>query len=66
VKSQSKHLIAALESIVTTLELPEAASRDSKSSAELKRILNQRIHDLQDSDVNPPYIAKPAENREPR
>ena len=58
--SQSKHLIAALQNILSRLELTEAPGRDEKSFAELKRILNQRIQDLQNCAALPACIAKPA------
>ena len=60
VTSQSKHLIAALQNILSKLELTEAPGCDEKSFAELKRILNQRIQDLQNCAAIPPCIAPPA------
>jgi hypothetical protein len=49
VTSESKHLIAALHNILTKLELTEAPGRNDESFAELKRILKQRIQELEDS-----------------
>jgi len=60
VTSQSKHLIAALQNILSKLELTELPGRDEKSFAELKRILRQRIQDLQNRAAIPALIAKPA------
>lgn len=48
-KSESKHLIAALHNILTGLELTEAPGRDKETFAQLKRIINQRIQDLENS-----------------
>jgi hypothetical protein len=59
VTSQSKHLIA-LQNILSKSELTEAPGCDEKSFAELKRILNQRIQDLQNCAAIPPCIAPPA------
>jgi hypothetical protein len=60
VTAEPKHLIAALQNILSKLELTEAPGRDEKSFAELKRILNQRIQDLKNCAALPPCIAKPA------
>ena len=60
VTSQSKHLIAACQDIFSKLESTEAPGYDEKSFAELKRILTQRIQDLQNCGAIPPCIAKPA------
>ena len=60
VTSQSKHLIAALQNILSKLELTESPGRDEKSFAELKRILRQRVQDLQNRAAIPALIAKPA------
>jgi hypothetical protein len=60
VTSESQHLVAALKKILSKLELTEGPGRDERSFAELKRILNQRIQDLQTCAVIPPFIAKPA------
>jgi len=60
VTSQSKHLIAALQNILSKLELTEAPGHDEKSFAGLKRVLNQSIQDLQNCAAIPPCIAQPA------
>jgi hypothetical protein len=47
VTSESKHLIAALHNILIKLELTDAPGRDEESFAQLKRIIKQRIQDLE-------------------
>jgi hypothetical protein len=47
VTSDSKHLITALQNILSKLELTEAPGCDEESFAELKLILKQRILDLE-------------------
>jgi hypothetical protein len=44
---QSKNLIAALRNILSRLEMTTAPDSDEAAFAELKRILNQRIHELE-------------------
>lgn len=46
--SDTKRLIAALPTILSELELTEVLGRNEESFAELKRILKQRIHDLEE------------------
>jgi hypothetical protein len=58
VTSQSKHLIAALQNILSKLELTEAPGREEKSFADLKRILKQRIQDLENCAAIPSHIAR--------
>ena len=48
VTSESRHLIAALHNILSNLELTEVPGRDGESGTELKRILEQRIQDLEE------------------
>jgi len=45
--TECKRLIAALQDILGKLELMEAANRNEGSIAEIKRILDQRIQDLE-------------------
>jgi hypothetical protein len=59
VTSESKNLIASLHNILSKLELTQAPGRDEDSFAELKRILNQRIRDLESCASIPlpvPYV----------
>jgi len=60
VTSESRHLIAALHNILNNLELTETRGRDEKSAAELKRILEQRIQDLEDCAAIPTRAARTA------
>jgi hypothetical protein len=45
---ESKNLIVALRNLLKGLETTAAPGDDEKAFAELKRILNQRIDDLED------------------
>jgi hypothetical protein len=47
VTSESRHLIAALHNVLSKLEFTEVPGPDDESFAELKRILKQRIQDLE-------------------
>jgi hypothetical protein len=58
---ESKNLIAALRNILSKLELMQAPGRDEESVAELKRILDQRIQDLENSASIPSIIPRPQE-----
>jgi hypothetical protein len=49
--SDSKHLISALHTVLSELEPREGPGRNEESLAELKRILNQRIQDLEDCEA---------------
>ena len=44
---ESKNVVAALRNILIKLELMAVPGRDEESLAELKRILNERIDDLE-------------------
>lgn len=63
---EPKHLIAALQKILSELELADApAGRDEESSSNLKRILKQRIQDLENCTPSSPsrsVIASAATN----
>ena len=45
--SESRHLVAALHNLLGKLELTERPGGDEESFAELRRILKQRIQDLE-------------------
>jgi hypothetical protein len=63
VTSKSRHLIAELHNILSNLELTGGPGPDGESVAELKRILKQRIQDLQNcasSASSIPRLAKAA------
>ncbi|HTW62813.1 MAG TPA: hypothetical protein VMD55_13485 [Terracidiphilus sp.] len=53
---KSRNLIAALHDILSKLELMESSGRDEEAFAELKRIVNQRIQDLQNPASIPSII----------
>ncbi len=59
---ESRHLVSALHKILTKLELTEVSGRDQESVAELRRILNNRILDLENYAAIPSPAAKPASN----
>ena len=58
--SESRHLIAALHNTLSELELTAGPGRDEKSFADLKRILKQRIQDLEDCGAVPARAARTA------
>jgi hypothetical protein len=49
VTSNSRNLIAAFRNILSKLERKSPAGRDEEAFAELKRIMNHRIDDLENS-----------------
>jgi len=51
VTSESRHLIAALHNILSNLELTEIPGGDGESGIELKRILEQRIQELEECTI---------------
>jgi hypothetical protein len=53
VTAESRHLVAAFHNLLSKLELTDAPGRDQKSYAELKRILNRRIQDLENCTAIP-------------
>jgi hypothetical protein len=63
VTPETRNLIAALRNILSKLERKASPGRDEEAFAELKRILNQRIHELENcASTNP--ISHPLINSE--
>jgi hypothetical protein len=62
VTPESRHLVSALQKILSKLELTEVSGRDQESVAELRRILKQRIQDLENCAAIPSPAAKAANN----
>jgi hypothetical protein len=60
VTPESRHLIAAIHNILSKLELSDGRGRDEESFAELKRILKQRIQDLENCAAIPSRAARTA------
>ena len=60
VTSESRHLINALHTILSNLELADPGGRNEESAAELKPILKRRIQDLENCAAIPLRVPRAA------